>query len=315
MGACLAACQVVSYCAVMTQREWSEELAAVVAGEVRRYRKAQGMSAQALADACAELGMSIQRSVIANFENGRRNSIGLAELLVFAAALKVPPISLIFPCGYLEEMRPLPQTSWDPYRGAKWFSGEALITRWPVEANPIRLSRNLTDLLVKLGEARMELSSVSETKNLERELGMTKRLRDAARVEYDLAVEAERDAAMHHSALLDYDDEESRQRAQDAAERARHARMLAMERRAEIAEVEERVLNLEKELRLASVVERRISRLEGQVVELLLQFKKSGWLPPRIPDASAHLAEIAERISNERIARAEVNDEPEGDDS
>jgi ribosome-binding protein aMBF1 (putative translation factor) len=53
--------------------EWTDQVVATVAAEVRRRRKEKGMSAQELADACAEIGHPIPRNVIANMESGRRS--------------------------------------------------------------------------------------------------------------------------------------------------------------------------------------------------------------------------------------------------
>jgi transcriptional regulator with XRE-family HTH domain len=98
----------------------------VIAGEVRRYRQEHQMSAQQLADRCAELGMPIARSVLANLESGRRDSVSVAEILVLARALRVPPVLLVFPLGREESIEVLPDqrvATWDALR---WFSGE----RW-----------------------------------------------------------------------------------------------------------------------------------------------------------------------------------------
>jgi transcriptional regulator with XRE-family HTH domain len=77
--------------------DWAARYAGLVADQVRHYRKARGMSAQNLSDACADLGLPIHRSVIANFENGRRANLDLGELFVIALALDVAPITLMLP--------------------------------------------------------------------------------------------------------------------------------------------------------------------------------------------------------------------------
>ena len=115
----------------MTQEEWATELAQAIAGEVRRHRLARKMSAQQLADRCAALGMEIPRSVLANLENGRRPTVSVAELLILAAALEVPPVTLIAPLGQAPETQILPNrelTTWD---AVLWMSGE---TRLPDDA-------------------------------------------------------------------------------------------------------------------------------------------------------------------------------------
>lgn len=112
------------HCFTMEQQGWPERLAARVANEVRRYRLNLNLSAQQLSDRCTELGMEIPRAVISNMENGRRTSVSLAELLVLAAALDVPPASLAFPVGYDEETEALPGTPTPPYEAVRWFGGE-----------------------------------------------------------------------------------------------------------------------------------------------------------------------------------------------
>jgi len=109
----------------MEQRtEWAERLAAVIAGEVFRYRRNQNMSAQALSDRCTELGMTIPRAVISNLENNRRTSVSVPELLVLAAALDVPPAALVFPVGHAETTEALPGAMTPPFEAVRWFAGE-----------------------------------------------------------------------------------------------------------------------------------------------------------------------------------------------
>ncbi|RAJ61707.1 helix-turn-helix protein [Streptomyces sp. Amel2xB2] len=108
----------------MEQQEWAERLAAVIAGEVFRYRRNRSMSAQALSDRTTELGMTIPRAVISNLENGRRTSVSVAELLVLAAALDVPPAALVFPVGYAESTEALPGAMTPPFEAVRWFAGE-----------------------------------------------------------------------------------------------------------------------------------------------------------------------------------------------
>lgn len=114
------------YCASMTQEEWPARLARTMAGEVRRFRQVRGMSAQQLADRCAELGMPIARSVLANFESGRRPTLSVAELLVIAQALRVPPAALVFPVGYQARIEVLPGRKIDTFQATQWFGGEGL---------------------------------------------------------------------------------------------------------------------------------------------------------------------------------------------
>ncbi len=101
-------------------------MARQVAREVRRYREKQQlrMSVQRLADRTAELGMPIPRSVLANLESGRRETVSVAEVLVLAAALNVAPIELMCPVGFDKETEMLPGSMMDPLHAMRWFTGE-----------------------------------------------------------------------------------------------------------------------------------------------------------------------------------------------
>lgn len=112
----------------MTQENWEEwpaRLANRVAQEVRRHRMRRGMSAQQLADVCAQLGLPLSRSALANLESGRRPTVSLAEVLVLGKALGVPPIELVFPVGREEQLvEVLPGKKMGAWEAVKWFSGE-----------------------------------------------------------------------------------------------------------------------------------------------------------------------------------------------
>lgn len=121
------------YCAVMTQpEEWPKRLTKVIAGQVQRTRAERKMSAQQLADATAALGHAVPRSVIANLESGRRDVVSVAELLVLARALEVPPLLLVFPIGSASTVEVLPGVHAPTWPVARWFTGEGRFpTRTP----------------------------------------------------------------------------------------------------------------------------------------------------------------------------------------
>ena len=54
-------------------------------------------SAQWLADETERLGYPISRAQIANYESGRKKGLDIAELLVLAAALRIPPLTSCSP--------------------------------------------------------------------------------------------------------------------------------------------------------------------------------------------------------------------------
>ncbi|WP_159011840.1 helix-turn-helix domain-containing protein [Streptomyces sp. NRRL F-5123] len=105
--------------------DWPRLITLVAAKRIKSSRIDRKMSAQQLSERCAELGVPIARSVLANLESGRRTSIALHEILVLSRALKVSPISLCFPLGDVEKFIPTPNESVDTWDCFKWFTGEA----------------------------------------------------------------------------------------------------------------------------------------------------------------------------------------------
>ena len=104
----------------MTQQTWAAGISRTIGLNIKKARnQADKMSAQRLADICAELGHPIPRDVISNLENGRRASVPVTDLLVIAEALGVPALSLVFNpeiAGGFIERTPL-QTAyvWESY--------------------------------------------------------------------------------------------------------------------------------------------------------------------------------------------------------
>ncbi|MEU5195221.1 helix-turn-helix transcriptional regulator [Streptomyces scabiei] len=119
----------VGYCSAVEQ-DAEKDFNARVAGRVgkqvalaREGAAGRKMTAQALADRCAQLGHPLDRSVIAKLEKGIRQTITVAELLVLAEALGVPPIELLFPLAEAD-VEALPGASRSTWAAAQWFMGE-----------------------------------------------------------------------------------------------------------------------------------------------------------------------------------------------
>ncbi|MFE7837440.1 helix-turn-helix domain-containing protein [Streptomyces sp. NPDC057474] len=97
-----------------------------MAQQVRRRRLELGLSVQKFADICTEqYGLPLKRSVVANFEGGRRPALSVVELLVFARILAVPPSELLFPVGREDQIEILPGMPTDTWAALKWFTGES----------------------------------------------------------------------------------------------------------------------------------------------------------------------------------------------
>ncbi|MCX4906871.1 hypothetical protein OHA11_21530 [Streptomyces sp. NBC_00878] len=63
--------------------------------------------------------------MLANFESGRRPTVSIPELLVFARALEVPAVQLVFPIGQADTVDALPDSPATTWEALKWFTGEA----------------------------------------------------------------------------------------------------------------------------------------------------------------------------------------------
>lgn len=72
-----------------------------------------------------KLGLKVSRSGISQLENGNRTSISVAEWLILAAALEVPPLLLLwprYPDGDAQLLPDLPASAID---GVNWASGRS----------------------------------------------------------------------------------------------------------------------------------------------------------------------------------------------
>ncbi|MDL4772918.1 helix-turn-helix domain-containing protein [Actinomadura xylanilytica] len=125
----------------------------VIAAQVREFRDARKMSAQALADRCAELGMpDLKRQAITNLENSRRGMVTVDELLVLAEALDVPPARLFIPLDGRTDLAVTPEVTMSSYRALFWVSGENVpplpaerLERWREAVGPLDTYRTFRD--------------------------------------------------------------------------------------------------------------------------------------------------------------------------
>jgi hypothetical protein len=114
----------------LTANEWAAQIAKQVGQGVAHYRgqardvRGGKLTAQALADRCAGLGLPMDRTVIAKLEKGTRQTITVGELVVLARALNIPPVQLLFPLGRAAETEIFPGESVDTWDALKWFTGE-----------------------------------------------------------------------------------------------------------------------------------------------------------------------------------------------
>lgn len=161
----------------MTQEDvdWATRQALSIASEVRSHRLAQGLSAQQLSDRCASLGMPIQRSVIANLESGRRTTVTVAELVILAAALQVPPAILVFPVGQDVNAEVLPGAYQEPLAAVEWMAGHVAFSNEAADRmkdSPLvrfrhhdRVLSNLENYLERRASVRAELAEGEEARD------------------------------------------------------------------------------------------------------------------------------------------------------
>lgn len=144
-------------------KAWELKLAGQFGLAVQARRKALKMTAQQLAERTAELGYPITRVAISKIEgNARAGKLGVAELLVLAAALDIPPVLLLapgFPTNGQVETRPGYDV--DSRQAVKWFSGVAA-TLVKAQADVEEGERRLS--------AMKELASSPETASEQRKL-------------------------------------------------------------------------------------------------------------------------------------------------
>jgi hypothetical protein len=116
-----------------TGDDWAAELVRRVGLAVKEARGRK--SAAWLSDRTAELGYRVSPTVIAKLDSGHRGSVlSVAELLILAAALDVPPLVLLYPDlpdGRVEIIPRHVRTSWEAYRWATGMDPSFLNPRTP----------------------------------------------------------------------------------------------------------------------------------------------------------------------------------------
>jgi transcriptional regulator with XRE-family HTH domain len=136
----------------MTQdQDWGGVLHARIAQAIRTARQGR-LSAQQLADETERLGYGISRSQIANYESGRKKSLDVAELLVIAAALGVPPLQLLLPGEPDVDVEMLPGQRTSTFHAIAWFTGGP---------GPMWPGREVAELTEKLNQMEHIIASTA----------------------------------------------------------------------------------------------------------------------------------------------------------
>jgi hypothetical protein len=110
--------------------EWATDLVRRVGRAIKAARG--GKSAAWLSDQTAELGYRVSPTVIAKLDSGHRGGVlSVAELLVLAAALDIPPGMLLFPGYPSGKVDFLPGRTEASQLALEWFSGQGRMPAGP----------------------------------------------------------------------------------------------------------------------------------------------------------------------------------------
>ncbi|MGW6456703.1 helix-turn-helix domain-containing protein [Streptomyces sp. NPDC055078] len=120
----------------MTTSDWSPAFTTRVAGQLRRARKAAGLTVAAASAACTSAGLPIPTATITNLELGRRTSVDLGEFLVLSRVYGVPPVTLMFPLDAEAAVEVLPGQEVPTWDALAWFTGETRLDQPALEGSP-----------------------------------------------------------------------------------------------------------------------------------------------------------------------------------
>lgn len=93
---------------------------------MRDSRKAAGLTMAEVAQGCADRGLpEFTEHSMKNLESGRKASITVADVVVLADVLGVPPVTLLFPLGSSATVELLPGREVSTWDAVAWFTGES----------------------------------------------------------------------------------------------------------------------------------------------------------------------------------------------
>ncbi|MDR1633994.1 MAG: helix-turn-helix domain-containing protein [Bifidobacteriaceae bacterium] len=105
---------------------WHQRLSAQVGRSIAAARTAKGLSAQALSDRLGDLGHELGRATISQLEHGQRD-VKLADVLAIAAALDVPPVTLVFDPEAQATVEAVPERRVATRQAVAWWRGSAAL--------------------------------------------------------------------------------------------------------------------------------------------------------------------------------------------
>ncbi|WP_405818157.1 helix-turn-helix domain-containing protein [Streptomyces sp. NBC_01390] len=133
----------------MTPDQWPTAFTGRIAQRLRDARKAAGLTMAEVAQGCADRGLpEFTEHSMKNLESGRKTSITVADLVVLADVLGVPPVTLLFPLGSSATVEVLPGREVSTWDAVAWFTGES-----PLEGPaPEGTARDVLDVFRQHGD-------------------------------------------------------------------------------------------------------------------------------------------------------------------
>ncbi|MFG2370427.1 helix-turn-helix domain-containing protein [Streptomyces sp. NPDC048504] len=106
--------------------QWPAALTARIAQGMREARRAAGLTMGEVAHGCADRGLTeITEQSMKNLESGRKASMTIADFVVLADVLGVPPVTLLFPLGTSATVEVIPGREVSTWEALTWFTGES----------------------------------------------------------------------------------------------------------------------------------------------------------------------------------------------
>jgi transcriptional regulator with XRE-family HTH domain len=155
----------------MTPEQWPAAFTARVVQAMREARQAAGLTMSGLAQGCADRGYTeITEQTIKNLETGRRAGMTIADFVVLADVLGVPPVTLLFPLGASPTVEVLPGREVSAWDAVAWFTGDTPLAQPASEGTP----RELLELFRAHGDlVAAATASSALAKERRREAGTT----------------------------------------------------------------------------------------------------------------------------------------------
>lgn len=155
---------------------WQKDMTVRIGSEVKRLRGDH--STLWLEKATDRLGFKVSRTSISQLENGNRTSISVAEWLVLAAALEVPPALLLYPDYPYGVVDYLPGIQDFAYNATDWISGRSSFVHGGltgISRQEVYLFTEIQRLKDQRIERLLEESKPGNTEALERYLASVNR--------------------------------------------------------------------------------------------------------------------------------------------